>query len=221
MHTRGGYIYCRSPCMINSRGWACSAAFSVLSALGFESGRIFVWKCRVEGKHSEEQGSSVYWKIYMMTQTIMRRIHNTAKMAPYDLFWMFPLAEQRGGRERERWLQAIGVESKLWRDYYCCPGLSAPPAIARKEKKEGDQKEERFWLKEEKEWREKEQKWRRKWRRERVRGGCDQGCISSLCSGRLNQQCQVFFLVFFMLTTCEWQTGQRGGCALTSLQENM
>lgn len=38
----------------------------------------------------------------MMTQTIMRRIHNTAKMAPYDLFWMFPLAEQRGGRERER-----------------------------------------------------------------------------------------------------------------------
>lgn len=38
----------------------------------------------------------------MMTQTIMRRIHNTAKMAPYDLFWMFPLAKQqeRGGGER-------------------------------------------------------------------------------------------------------------------------
>ncbi len=35
-----------------------------------------------------------------MTQTIMRRIHNTAKMAPYDLFWMFPLAEQHEGRER-------------------------------------------------------------------------------------------------------------------------
>lgn len=137
---------------------------------------------------------------------------------PMTYFGCFPWQSRE---RRERWLQAIGVESKLWRDYYCCPGLSAPPAIARTEKKEGDQKEERFWLKEEKEWREKEQKWRRKWRRERVRGGCDQGCISSLCSGRLNQQCQVFFLVFFMLTTCEWQTGQRGGCALTSLQENM
>lgn len=43
--------------------------------------RIFVWKCGVEPKHSEEEGSNVYWKIYVMTQTIMRRIHNMAKMA--------------------------------------------------------------------------------------------------------------------------------------------
>lgn len=92
-------IYCKSLCMINTWSWACSA---VLSLLGFESGWIFVWKCGVEGKQSEEEGSSVYWKIYMMTQTIMRRIHNRAKMAPYDLFWMFLLAKQEQRRESER-----------------------------------------------------------------------------------------------------------------------
>lgn len=50
----------------------------------------------------------------MMTQTIMRRIHNTAKMAPYDLFWMFLLAKQQeGGGEggRDDW-SVLGLKAK-------------------------------------------------------------------------------------------------------------
>lgn len=46
-------------------------------------------------------------------------------------FGCFPWqSSNRGERERERWLESIRVESKIWRDYYCCPGLSAPPVIA-------------------------------------------------------------------------------------------
>lgn len=44
----------------------------------------------------------------------------------------------------------------------------------------------------------------------------NRGCISSLCSGRLNQQCQVFFLeavygVFHADSGGNIQTGQKGG----------
>ena len=58
----------------------------------------------------------------MMTQTIMRRIHNTAKMAPCDLFWMFPLhgigergregeREGEGEKERDDW-SLLGLKAK-------------------------------------------------------------------------------------------------------------
>lgn len=84
--------------------------------------------------------------------------------------------------------------------------LSAPAEIASKERKKkdgGDQKEEgRFWLKvwckvrgrRERGAAEKVTEGEREKEKERVRGGCEQDCISSLRSGRLNQQCQVFFL---------------------------
>lgn len=169
-------IYCKSLCMINTWSWACSA---VLSLLGFESGWIFVWKCGVEGKQSEEEGSSVYWKIYMMTQTIMRRIHNRAKMAPYDLFWMFLLAKQEQRRESEReremtevywgWKQNMKRLLLLLRSFSTSGDSRAGKKQAEKMR---DQKEGRFWLNIwEKEWRQKENKKWRKWYRERWRKG--------------------------------------------------
>lgn len=141
MHSRGGYIYCKSRCMINTSGWACSAAVSMLSVpLALNEGEYLFGnvELRVSTLKRREAVSiekSTWWHKQLWGEFITR-----PRWLLMTYFGCFPWQSSKGGGGRLEW-----VESKIWRDYYRCRALSAPEAIASKKNK--DQKEGRFWLK--------------------------------------------------------------------------
>lgn len=151
MYARGGYIYCKEPPY--DKHLRPSVLRSVFRARLWIKGEYLFGnvELRVSTLKRREAVSiekSTWWHKQLWGEFITR-----PRWLLMTYFGCFPWQSNKRGRERERWLESIGVESKIWRDYYCCPGLSAPPAIASQERKkrerERDQKEEkrRFWLK--------------------------------------------------------------------------